>query len=137
MAKKRFNAQVESFVSDYKDRLLAVAKDATMQVIEEAQQPVGKGGNMRVDTGFLRLTGQVRLNGLPFGPSRIEDGFPPEQDVTLTLGTAKLGDDIFFGWTANYARAREAKDGFLGLATQKWQQFVDKSVNKLRSRLGR
>lgn len=134
MTKYEF-ADLDKWAKKSKNRMLAIAQTATQDVIDEAQKPVGKGGNMRVDTGFLRATGQASLDGLPLGPSNAkDDGLPNEQDTNLVIGQATLGDTIFFGWTANYARYRESKDAFLGLAVQKWQQFVDRATRQAKSR---
>lgn len=138
---KSFSAQVDDFIKNYKERLVAVAQTATQSVIDDAQTPTGKGGRMRVDTGFLRASGQASLNEIPKGPSRKPDTATKDsieweqQDATLTIAEAKLGDDIYFGWTANYAKYREAKDAFLALATQKWQAYVDKAVVEARRRI--
>lgn len=134
---KKFSAQVDDYVKQYKGRMRAVALDATLTTINDAQTTVANGGNMRVDTGFLRASGSASLNGMPTGPSRGEsDGVYAYNDrnVIAAIGSFKVGASIFWGWTAAYARAREAKDGFLILAVQKWQQTVDASVRKLKNR---
>lgn len=135
---KQFSAQVDDWAKKSQKRMERVAKTATLGVIEEAQTPVAKGGNLRVDTSFLRNSGQVSLTGIPSGESR-----PPPKGTTITdrsdaeaiatIGKAQLGDTIFFGWTANYARFREVFDGFLGLAVQRWQEHVDAAVRKVKS----
>ncbi len=130
-----FGASVDAWVRASKARMEAVHKTATQSVIDDAQTPVGKGGRMRVDTGFLRLSGQTSLEGMPTGPERPSEGFPKGEDANLVIGRARLGDTIYHGWTAAYARARESKDAFLGLATQKWQQYVDKAVAEAKRRV--
>lgn len=97
---------------------------------------------MRVDTGFLRASGQMSLTGMPTGPSRPAADAKPFQyndGVTVTpveaiLVSASLDVKIYFGWTANYARARESKDGFLRLAAQKWPDFVNEATRQLKTR---
>lgn len=93
---------------------------------------------MRVDTGFLRASGQASLTGMPTGPGRgSPDGtYPPDTtSVIVTIANAKVGEDrIFFGWTANYARYRESRDAFLRLAVQKWDQIVSSNVAKAKAR---
>lgn len=130
-----FSAQIDSWVRQSRERVESVIKDATQQVIDDAQAPVGKGGRMRVDTGFLRASGQASLSGLPTGPSRQGES-ATEQDANLVIGrwNPMSGIALWFGWTANYARVRESKDAFLGLAVQRWQEFVNKSVQRLRGR---
>ena len=109
---------------------------------------MAKGGRMRVDTGFLRASGQASLTGMPTGPSRppseepgahYDDGSPVPASVVVTIASINVenGDKFYFGWTANYAKFREAKDGFLRLGVQRWQQIVDATVQRLKQRIGK
>lgn len=113
--------------------MLAVAQTATQSVIEDAQTLTTKGGRMRIDTGFLRGSGQASLNGWPNGPSRQEDGIG-RYDADLVIAGAHLGDIIHFGWTANYARHREELDGFMGIAVSRWQLYVRKAITEAKAR---
>lgn len=136
-----FSAQVDEFVAKTNKRMLALQRESLQRTVDDAQTPVGKGGRMRVDTGFLRASGQGSLNGMPTGPARGEskDKFfyddSDKQTVVLTLSEMKLGATFFFGWTANYAKYREAYDGFLEGAVQKWQQTVDAVTADIKSRI--
>jgi hypothetical protein len=131
-----FSASVGAWVQASQGRMQAVLRQSIQDVIEDAQTPVAKGGRMRVDTGFLRNSGQAGIGQMPRGPS-VNTGEAPssEGDVTLTLARLKPGDTLYFGWTANYARTREHKDGFLRMAVQKWQQIVNKNAAELRRRI--
>lgn len=108
----------------------------------QVQGPItapGKGGRMRVDTGFLRASGQMSFNGMPTGPLRGDPEQRYEWDgksFELQLAGLEIGMIVYFGWTAAYAAAREARDGFMAGAAQKWQSFVDKRAAELRNRLG-
>lgn len=120
----------------------AVVKQSVQDLINDVQTPTAKGGRMRVDTGFLRASGQASLNGMPTGPSqkpsgeaKYDDGSDVPTSVVLTIAKMKLGESIWFGWTANYAKYREAHDAFLRLGVQRWQQIVDKNVIELRKRI--
>jgi hypothetical protein len=139
----KFAAQVDSWVRQTQKRMVAVRNRAVELTIEDAQKPRAKGGRMRVDTGFLRASGQMSLGGMPTGPSRPADDAKPFQyddgnrvtPVTLILVQASLETKVFFGWTANYARPREAKDAFLRLAVQKWPDFVAQSTQEAKTRV--
>ena len=48
------------------------------------------------------------------------------------IAGAEIGDTVYVGWTANYARPREYRDGFLASAAQKWPDFVDKNAARAR-----
>lgn len=133
---KKFFAQVDQMVSRNERILDAVAKESFQTVVDISQTPVAKGGNMRVDTGFLRASGQASLDGMPTGPARPADGMGGgDADVTLTVAKLQLGDTFYFGWTANYARPREYIDGFLRLATQRWQSIVSGVVARAKARI--
>ena len=120
-------ANLDQWAKKSKARMLAIAQTATQSVIDDAQRPVGKGGRMRVDTGFLRASGQASLSGLPTGPSRKGEAFG-EQDHAAIIGQLQLGNSLWFGWTAEYAKYREGYDAFLALAVQNWQSYVNAAV---------
>lgn len=136
---ERLTAQVGKIVAKNQKRLLVLARLSTQDLIDEAQTPVAKGGKMRVDTGFLRASGQMSLNGLPSGPIRGEDDVgkdyykTDETTVVTTLGRLKLGMTVFFGWTANYAKVRNFRDGFRDAAVQNWKQNVKRNAAKIRA----
>lgn len=135
MRKKTYSAKVDAWIGKSRQRMLAVFRSSVQQVINDAQLPAAKGGNMRVDTGFLRASGAASLTGVPSGPSRADASGSFEYDagsVDLVILGAGLRDTIWFGWTAQYARAREKEDGFLRLAAQGWQQAVFSSVAKVK-----
>lgn len=146
--KKKYTGQakavVEKFVEKSEKRLEAVAKQSFQDLVRQVNLPVAKGGRMRVDTGFLRASGQASLTGMPTGPSRkptstepqtYDDGTPVPDTVILTIAKFKLGGRFWFGWTANYARYREAHDAFLRLGVQNWQKIVDNNVRILKERI--
>jgi len=124
-----FSAQVNAYVSETIERSTAVFKQSAQDVIADAQTPTGKGGRMRVDTGFLRNSHVSGLNG--------STSLSGADSYVLTIAGAKLGDSITGGWTADYAIPREfgargqAPDFFARGAAQKWQQFVDANSRKL------
>jgi hypothetical protein len=125
----KFSAQVDKIVLATKKRQLALMRQSLQETVDVAQTPVAKGGRMRVDTGFLRASGQSSLNGMPTGPQRGAEGGAynwKENQTELTLAGMDLGSTFFFGWTANYAKYREAFDGFLETAVQGWPQRVER-----------
>lgn len=131
-------ADIQAFVSKSEERLKDVVFNSIQDVVEAAQEPVAKGGRMRVDTGFLRASGRASTEGFPSGRSAKTaeeladtgkhlarfDTFDG-QAVNAIINNMNLGDTFYFGWTANYAQYRELHDGFLETAIQNWQQFVN------------
>lgn len=135
-----FEADVDRIVVNTEKRMLMVMKQSLLNAINEMQTPVAKGGKMRVDTGFLRASGQASLNGVPNGPSvkptdaaKGQYDWKPAQAET-TIGQMQFGSTLFWGWTANYAIYREARDGFAYATIQRWQQIVDGVVAEAKKR---
>ena len=133
MAGDKFAAQVARFVTRSKRTATAVFRESTERLIDQAQTPVGAGGRMRVDTGFLRASGQASLSGLPTGPSRREEG-NGDFNYSMVIAGAELGGTIWFGWTAEYARIREYHDGFMRGAAQNWQAIVTQVAREAKAR---
>ena len=127
-----FSKQVSDYVKVYEKRLRAVARTAVQETIAEAQTPVAKGGRMRVDTNFLRSSLVSAVGQMPYGETKGGEG--PYQYTGESLSAALLrwdpnkGETFYSGWSANYARPREYKDGFLRGATQNWSIHVDKAA---------
>lgn len=134
-------ADIEDFVRETEERMLRLMVTSLQDVVINVQEPVAKGGRMRVRTGFLRASGRASLQGFPSGPSVREsdvlnsytyDG----EAVSATLNKMKFGDTFYFGWTANYAARRELYDGFLEAAMQNWSRIVAFNTDTLRKRIG-
>lgn len=129
-------ANLDQWTRKTEARMEAVFRTAAQSMIEEAQTPTDKGGNMRVDTGFLRNSGTAALNSIPTGSALQGQTFRQvDWDAApsvLVINRAKIGDRIVFGWTANYADVRERKDGFMRLAAQNWPQHVKRAAAKVR-----
>lgn len=140
-----FQAQTDAIIEKTKKRMLALQRESIQRTIDIAQLPVAKGGKMRVDTGFLRASGQGSLNGMPSGPTRGEmkepgsypsaEEYRNDNSVVLALANMQFGSSFYFGWTANYARYREAFDGFLEAAVQQWPQTVAAVTAEIKARI--
>lgn len=127
-------ADIEKLIDKTERKLTALVRQSVAELIDEAQTPAAKGGKMRVDTGFLRASGQMSLTGMPSGltmPPKDAVSFGYSPATVLQSGQWKLGTTIYFGWTANYAIYREAYDGFLSSAVQNFQSIVDRNVERL------
>jgi hypothetical protein len=138
-----FVGKIDKFVIDTEKKMLTVTKIAIEEIVRDAND---KNGKMRVDTGFLRSSGTSAINQIPKGESRGRERKKGEvgvlaeyagyerkisQELQVTLARLKLGDTFNYGWTAYYAKYREAYDGFLESAVQKWQTIVDNAVKKV------
>lgn len=129
----QFSGVVSGWVSKSKQRITAVRNMAVEKVVEFAQTPVGAGGNMPIDTGFLRASLFVTTTGAlpaktenPGGGSFTYTG----GDLVLTLANASMDDVVTVGWSAAYARHVEygargrAGRKFRDLAAQRWPEAV-------------
>lgn len=141
-----FAATVAEWAKETDARLLATVQTAALDMVNDMQTTRAKGGRMRVDTGFLRASGRGAINVMPSGPSEKPADAPTGQYTGIydnfdgyPLGAViqdlKLGDTFFFGWTANYATVRETYDGFVSVAVQDWQGYIDRATKKLRNRI--
>lgn len=132
-----FTAQVEDWVAKSERLMTAVFRTALDSVVDDMQAPVGAGGRMHVDTGFLRASLSANIGeSMPSGPSE-KDIDPPgsPEAAKLVIGDAQAGDMVSLGYTAHYAQFREPLDGFVEGAAQKWPQFVDAAVNEAKRRV--
>lgn len=143
MENKTFSATIDEWVRETKQRQEAVAKTATQNLFFEVLRPVGQGGRMRIDTGFLRASFQASLNApvnLSLANPDPEGDFPTDLGaISLVINQAEVGSVIFGTFTANYARAREygagnqPPDAFVLTNAQNWQQFVTDAVSEVRA----
>ena len=138
-----FTAQVDEWVKKTKGRQEAVFKKSVERTIEIMQTPVAKGGNMPVDTGFLRSSFQAGLNAPVFGPTQptgVSFNYNGSQ-ATMVIASAEIGDTIFGTYSANYARfVHDGANGrpgrpFVRLAAQQWPTIVNQVVQEAKSRI--
>lgn len=142
-----FSAAVDKWIAETEDRMIAVVRYATSDVIDEAQTAREKGGKMPVDTGFLRKSGTSHLNSMPTGPTRgeskVPNSYPSEEtysdnaQVKVDLANLTMNDVFYFGWTAEYARKQNLDNGFADAAIQNWQQYVNTRASELMKRSGK
>lgn len=131
---KKFTAQVAAFKTNADAKMLAVFRESAQRLAQEANTPTAQGGNMPVDTGFLRGTQAANIGAMPSGPSSATQGPASAEPVELVVLSAQLGDKLFIGWTANYAKYMEAMYGFMRLASQNWNATVRSVVQEVRRR---
>lgn len=137
-AYKGLAADVDEWVQESEARMLAVARESIQDLVNEMQRPREKGGRMPVDTGFLRNTGAANIGSMPTGESDKPDDAKRGQyrwkgdRLVAVLAQLKLGDTIYFGWTAHYARYQELYNGFMEGPLQHWGRIVAFNVDKLK-----
>lgn len=135
-----FGAQIEKWVLKTEKRMNAVLRESTKRLISEAQSRIP------VDTGFARASIQVSLDAMPQAQpeSRGQKGQTYTVDlstVTAVITSAKFGDHIYIGWTANYAiyleygHSKQAPSGFVRVSAAMWPEIVSQVTAEVRNRI--
>ena len=130
-----FSKQVAAHSALYQKRIKAVFGLTAQGVVNLAQLPTAKGGRMRVDTSFLRNSGGAELGRMPSGPSVQGEAGTTGEPLAAVLAKWLPDQSIFWGWSANYARAREFKDGFMRGAAEKWPEIVKRTAALVKARI--
>jgi len=128
---RKFVADVSAFADKTADQMLRVARQSLQDTLRDAQTPVAQGGDMPVDTGFLRNSLQITLRGSSSG--RGGDNY------ILGISSLQLGDPFQAAWTAEYAIPRHYAVGvgqgggmWRDKAAQKWPLTVAKNARMVR-----
>ena len=133
-----FTADINKFISESNDRIEAVFKQSAQEIIREAQTDYNKGGNTPIDTSFLINSGQAAIGNLPIGPDEPPEDFTPRDwnpgETATTINRWRVGETLYFGWTANYAKPMENRFKFMRKAAQNWQTVVNKNAQLLMNR---
>lgn len=129
-----FASSVSAWVAKTKARTEAVFKESAQRVLEVAQTPVGQGGNIPVDTGFMRASLMATLGdpgfSVTFNPQNGQTYQYDGGQIALTINNAKLGDTISAVYTASYAihvhygTSKMPPRPWVTLAAQQWQRIV-------------
>jgi hypothetical protein len=144
MAQGSFSAQVGAWAAKAKQRTEGVYRESAQRIVAIMQTRQSDGGNMRIDTGFLRASlVALTSDALPsqtFKPDGIDHFAYDAGPINLTILGAKITEPITVVYTANYARPREygargqAPDRFVGLAAQQWQRVVSEVAAEAQAR---
>lgn len=140
-----FSAQVDEWVRESQQRLTVVFRESVQDLISEIQTPVADGGNLPVDTGFLRASMRLSTEGF-LGANLSHPGGKKyaytSTAAILVIAGAEIGETLYISYTANYARhvhygtsTREGRQ-WITMAAQRWPQIVQAAVGRLRSASG-
>ncbi len=127
---KSFTAQVEGFAKKTVKLQEAILKESTQRLMERMQTPRGKGGNLPVDTGFLRASFHASLNA-PVSDVKFKVGgaaFGGGDDYAFVIAGASIEDTIYGMYTANYAGFVHYGEGgvqWVTLAAMQWNAIVN------------
>lgn len=131
MDNRKFVADVEAFADLTIDKMLRVARQSIQDTVRQAQTPVAQGGDMPVDTGFLRNSLVTEVQGREVGAGG--------DSYVLGIAQLTLGDSMSVAWTAEYAIPRHYMVGvgqggglWRDKAAQQWSITVSKNAAKVR-----
>ena len=134
-----FSEQIKNWRNKTTQRMELVFQESIQELGKQANKPWFKGGNNRLDTGFMINSLAAAINEVPRGPSERPIGYSQKQwDNTaflLVVNRAKIGDRVTIGYTANYAIYMEARYKFLRLAAQDWPQIVKRVTRRVDKRV--
>lgn len=141
-----FAAQVEDWVRDSEALLEGVFKESCQRVFDAMTTPRGYGGNLPVDTGYLRAS--IQASNVAPPPINPKSAGNPGQSYTfnagpvnLVINNTPLGGTVFVCATANYARhvefgtSKQPAALFVTQAAQRWPQIVGQVQAELKGRL--
>jgi len=120
-------AQIPDLIAKYERRMEAVTKESAQRVAIEVKR------RTRRLTGFLRASLLASTSSMPIidRDARPVEGVPYAEDntqIALVIAGASLGQTIYLGFTASYARPREFHDGMVRLTAQRWPVIVGEVV---------
>lgn len=140
-----FTAQIGGWAQKSKQRLQAVHRASAQALGNEVVVPREAGGNMPVVSGNLRRSLMASTSAMPL----MRDGVFTEGDIKAVIVGAELGQTIYLGFQAGYARRMEygftGEDslgrfydwpgyGFVRLAAQRWPQIVSEQTQIIHRR---
>jgi len=134
---RSFSTAVDRWTRKSQNRASAIFRESAQRLVEEVQTPQAQGGRLPVDTGFLRASFRISLDGMPFGqnrnPGKQPFGYNPGE-VSVRIAGAEVGDTIWGGWTAEYAPHMENRYAFLRMGAQNWGGIVRQVVAEAKAR---
>lgn len=120
-------------------RNLAIFRGSVEELARQSNVPIAQGGKMPVDTGFLRSSQGGSRIGMPYGPGKGDRNTkytaPFSGPIELVTAQANLGETIWIGWTAMYARFMEARYGFMRSEAQNWPYIVQRITVEVNTRI--
>lgn len=120
-----------------KTRWNVVYQEALVNLAEAMQRPISEGGNMPVRSQFLRSTLQVNFGGgLPLKEANPGGQFtydPAEVNARLRTATVRKNSKVTLAYSAEYAGFANYRHQFVGLAVQRWVEFVASAAMRVRA----
>ncbi|PCI03469.1 MAG: hypothetical protein COB78_10860 [Hyphomicrobiales bacterium] len=130
--------------------MTAVFRDAAQTVVNDVRLPKSKGGHMPIDTGNLRRSLSASTTAMPNINADKAEFSENNGQITLTIAGANIGETLYFGFQAAYARRMEygfkgadslgrvynqEGSGFVRLTAQRWPEIVKASAKKIKAKV--
>jgi len=132
-----FAASVRRFADKSKRKLTEVLQQSVIELVREMQTTKAMGGNMPMDTGYLRASIKFSTSVMPqpqAGSRPVAGGaysYADGEVVSFASGL-RYGQTVFIGYTAEYSAIQEYHNGFVKLAAQNWGAIVSRVAERLR-----
>lgn len=147
---QNFSAAVGAWASKAEKRMLAVFRESAQAVANEVRIAKENGGNMPVKLGNLRRSLMASTSAMPSVRAGKDQKFQDnDAQINLVIAGAEIGQTIYLGFQANYARRMEygftgedslgrsynqQGNGFVRLTAQQWPGIVADSAWKIQRR---
>lgn len=133
--------EMDAWVRQTEDRLLAVAREATQRTVSKAQDRIPR------DTGFARASVRASLDSMPpiIPSARGTEGATytyNSGEIAVVLAGLQPGVTAYIGWTASYVgfleagHSKQAPTGFVGISAIEWPATVAAVTQELKARAG-
>lgn len=142
----RFTAQVSEWTAKTKGALVDIFRESSARVYEQMVRPQEGGGNIPVDSGYLRASARASLHAMPriLKSKEGKEGqfYSPSGQVEPVIATAELGKKLYIGFQAVYAlRANYGHKGqqghlFVEQAAVQWKDIVKLTETEIALRFG-
>ena len=135
------------WAEEQQENLLRVFQRALVLLAREMIRTKGDGGNLPKVTGNLARSLLAQI-GTPVQQAQGAASFLAGTDVGIIAATAVLGDEVFLGYQAVYARRQnygfvgadsagrvynQAGNHFIERAINMWPQIVDQAVQDVKA----
>lgn len=142
-----FAAQIEDWAKNSEALLEGIFHEASQRVTDAMTLARGLGGNLPVDTGYLRASIQAsNVAPPPINPGSSGNAGQKyafnSGPIALTINNTKLGGTVWVCATANYSThvefgtSKQPAALFVTQAAQRWPQIVNEVQAELKGKLG-
>lgn len=131
---RSFAADIGAWARKTEDRLVEVPRESARLAARSMTDP----SVMPRVTGNLAHSLTASTAAMPtIDFSKVRPLFTEsEAQIEGVVANAQIGQTIFLGFRAPYAKRIETKRGFVRLTVQRWQQIVTEAVRNVRARTG-